>query len=163
MTTVYGVSARTLCVECDDQLVVIRSLWWTKRRIPTDRIVTVTNYPSVIYCSRHGRIRRKRIWFLAPNRYADPSQSMRRQVLDHITRLVHNSPSRDSRKLKHLDYETLLDQQRVADAGARWASRHPRADRRGLGAYWVTQRQHFNTELARRAKIAPARPAGSQK
>jgi hypothetical protein len=156
MTTVFGVTSRAMCVECDDQHVVIRGLWWTKRRIPTARIVAVTSYPSIIWCSPHGRIHRKRIWFFAPNRYADPSQGMRHQMLDHITQLIRSSPGRDSRKLKHLDHETLVDHQRVADAGNRWAIRHPRADRRGLGEYWAKQQRLLEAELARRAKTAPA-------
>lgn len=35
---------------------------------------------------------------------------MQRQMLHHITQLVQNAPSRDRRKLKHLDRETLTDQ-----------------------------------------------------
>jgi len=145
----FGITARAMCVECDDQFVVVRGLWWTKRRIPTARIVAVTSYPSIIYCSRHGRTRRKRIGFFAPNRYADPSQVMRRKMLHYIIQLVRSSPSRDSRKLKHLDHETLADQQRIAEAGFRWATRHPRADRYGLGEYWATQRRFLESELAR--------------
>jgi hypothetical protein len=161
MTTTYGVTTRAMCVECDDQQVVIRGLWWVKRRIPTDRIVAVTTYPSVIYCSPRGRIRRKRIGFFAPNRYADPSRDMRHQMLDHITRLILNSSSRAGRKLRHLDHDTLLDHRRVAEAGARWAGRHPTADRRSLGTYWATQRQRLDTEIARRAEAASPYPAGN--
>jgi hypothetical protein len=157
VATTFGITSRAMCVECDDQFVVVRGLWWTRRRIPTDRIVAVTSYPSIIYRSRHGRPRRKRIGFFAPNRYADPSQGMRRQMVQHIIQLVRSSPSRDRRKLKYLDREALADQQRIADAGFRWASRHPRADRYGLGEYWAKQRHLLETELSSRAKAAPAR------
>ena len=154
MTATFGITSRAMCVECDDEFIVVRGLWWTRRRIPTERVVAVTPYPSIIYRTRHGWIRRKRIWFFAPGRYADSSPMMRRQMLHYIAQLIRSSPSRDSRKLKHLDHDALADRQRIADAGFRWAARHPRADWYGLGEYWATQRRLLESELARRARTA---------
>lgn len=56
--------------------VVITRYWRTSRRIPVDRVIAVTNYPSVIWYSQGGRVVRSSVGFLG----ALPKYSMGRLV-----------------------------------------------------------------------------------
>jgi len=51
---------RRLGVVGDDDIVIIRRAWRTSQRIPIGAIIAVTNYPSIIWRTRSGRLRRAR-------------------------------------------------------------------------------------------------------
>lgn len=151
MTEVFGVTARAMSVTCDDEYVVVRGLWWNKRRIPIRGIIAITHYPTIVYSSRGGRIRRKRIGFLASNRYGDPSCGQRHRLQERVEQVIHSAIRDDRRKLDHLDDQSLRDRLHTARAGQSWAAKHHRALPKDADSIWSRHVTTLEAELAHRS------------
>lgn len=151
---VFGSGARAMRVVCSDEAVSIEGLWWTKRNIPTDRIVAMIPSAVIVYCGPRGRIRRRTVGFLRPGRFGDPSYDQRRQLEGWISQAVHSAIRDDKRKLDHLDDGKIEDRLRTARAAQRWAVRraakHPLADLYDVERVWARHVATLEAELARR-------------
>lgn len=150
MIQVFGASPDALCVVCDQDIVTIRGLWRVTHRIPVERIVAITPYATIIWCSRRGRLRRSRAWFLSSNRYADPSQPERTRLIDWIHLAIRSTARHEKRTLDHLDDAMLADHLRVAQLGQRWTARHRPVHQEDLHSLWTKRVHALEAEIARR-------------
>ncbi len=156
MTEVFGATVRAMNVTCDDEYVTVRGLWWNKRRIPTRQIVAITSYPTIVYVSRSGRIRRKRIGFLAPSRGHDPSRGQRHQLQSWVEQAIRSAVRDDRRKLVHFDDETLQHRLHAARAAQQWTAKHHRALSKDADPMWSRRAAALEAELARRSAASPS-------
>ena len=150
LTRWFGSARRALNVECGVDCVVVHGLWWNERKIPNDVIVAITGYPTIIYFSPSGRIRRKRIGFLAPSRYADPSNGQRRQLRAQVNQTILSAMRDFRRKAGHLDDRALADRLRLAHAALQWTAKNPQARLDGADSLWSKHVVALETEASRR-------------
>jgi hypothetical protein len=146
----FGSAGRVMSVECGTDCIVVHGLWWNERRIPNERIVAITSYPTIIYCSPSGRIRRKRIGYLAPNRYGDPNRVQRHGLQVQVDQAIRSTMRDYKRKAAHLDDQALADRLRTAQAAERWTSRNRRARRSGADSLWAKHVSLLEAEHSRR-------------
>jgi hypothetical protein len=141
-------------VECDADRVLVLGLWWNERKISNEMIVAITLYPTIIYCSPSGRIRRKRIGFLASNRYADPSSEERHRLQAQVNQAIRSSMRDFKRKAAHLDDQALADRHRLAHAAQHWAAKNRQAKLDGTEALWAKHVTMLEAERSRRSTPA---------
>ena len=149
-TTVIGLSPRLLHVECTAEAIVVRGLV-SRRRIPLDRVIGITFWATIVWCSKRGRVRRKWVWFFGPGKGADPSYRYRVALADWVCAALRNQKGFDSKMVHHLSEQDLRDRLRLARCGAAWSRR--RSDSwavRNL-SLWQSRVARLETEAARRA------------
>lgn len=152
----FGGGGQVWTVEFRVDFIVVRGLWWNERKIPKDRIIAITSYPTIVYCSRSGRIRRKRIGFYARNRYADPAGEQRHRLQSQLEQAIPSSMRDFRRRAHHLDDQALADRLRFARTALRWAGDKRSAKLGGadVGALWAKHVIMLEAERSRRG--APA-------
>jgi hypothetical protein len=154
-----GSSGRRRCFDvalvADD--VVITRYWRTSRRIPVDRIIAVTNYPSVIWYSRDGKVVRSSAGSLAtlPTKFptgglGDPRGPERRAFQD----LLHDRVASHLRKVKrgiaHFSPEDAADRLCMARAAVAWTARRRSFQARDFHDLWVEHLRAIEPATAER-------------
>jgi hypothetical protein len=123
--------------------VVITRYCRTSRRIPVDRVIAVTNYPSVIWYSQGGEVVRSSVGFLgALPKYSmgglvDPRGWERRAFQDLLYDAVANHLRRVKRGIAHFSPEEAAGQLHMAEAATAWTARHTGAQARDFHDLWV--------------------------
>jgi hypothetical protein len=106
MGDLYATQFRHFGVEGDADRITIRRLWRTPQRIPLDRVVALTPYPSVIWYSARGHIRRSRLGFLGPvagkGYSADPRWAERKALEQWLYEQIASRNRRVRRSADHL-------------------------------------------------------------
>ena len=114
----------------DDTAVTIRRIWRTPERIALSQIIAVTPYPTIIWRTPEGRIRRSPIGFLYRSKslYANGRHTMDREPLRNwLFERVSTINRRARRAADHLPAAELAEQLTAAQAALAWAEKHPNA------------------------------------
>jgi hypothetical protein len=123
--------------------VVITRCWRIAQRIPVDRIIAVTYYPSVIWYSHGGKVVRSSVGFLGAlpkvsmGGLVDPRGWERRAFVDFLYGSLASHLRRVKRGIAHFSREEALDRLRMAEAAVAWTARHPRAQARDFHDLWA--------------------------
>lgn len=123
--------------------VVITRYWRASRRIPLDRIIAVTSYPSVIWYSQDGKVTRSSAGFLgALPKYSmgglvDPRGWERRAFQDSLYDAVSSHLRKAKRGIAHFGTEEAADRCRMAEAAVAWTTRHKGVQARDFHDLWV--------------------------
>jgi len=112
----------------DDTAVTIRRIWRTPQRIALNQIIAVTPYPTIVWRTPEGRIRRSPIGFLYRSKspYANRRHTMDREPLrDWLFERVSAINRRLRRAADHLPAAQLAEHLTAAQAALAWAEKHP--------------------------------------
>jgi hypothetical protein len=137
----------------DDTAVTIRRIWRRPEHIALNQIIAVTPYPTIVWRTPEGRIRRSPIGFLYRSKslYANRRHTTDREPLRNwLFERVSTNNRRTSRAADHLPAAELAEHLTVAQAALAWAEKHPHAacEYRDL---WAKHVRGMQTAAARRA------------
>lgn len=113
-----------------DTAVTIRRIWRTSQRIALNQIIAVTPYPTIIWRTPEGRIRRSPIGFLYDSKspYANGRHTIDREPLRNwLLERVSTINRRARRAADHLPAAQFAEHLTVAQAALAWAEKHPNA------------------------------------
>lgn len=108
-----------------------------------DRIIAVTNYPSVVWYSQDGRAFRSAAGFLGPLPKSslagpvDPRGWERYALRDLLYDAVASRQRQVKRGIAHFSAADAADRIHMAEAAAAWTARHKWAQARDFHDLWV--------------------------
>jgi hypothetical protein len=150
--TAFATRSKLPGVVGDDKTLTIRRLWRTPQRIALDEIIAVTPYPTIVWRTREGRIRKTRLGFLyrskspyAVRQLSQDCEPLRNWLFERVA-TSNRRTRRAADNLTPADFTKVLA---TAEAALEWAERHPTS----AGAYrelWAKHARGMRSAAARR-------------
>lgn len=130
---------RCFDVEQSDDHLVITRFWRRGRRIPLDRVIAVTDYPSVVWYSERGQIARSSVTFFSAvwTKWADRRRSERLALQAVAFNAVAANLRRTKRAFAHLQPGEAAERLQLAHAAVAWTAKRGGRRMHEFHALWA--------------------------